>query len=147
MRAEYYLLLIQMVVKMKTVRQIPKKQSGLLLIEVLVSLLIFSFAVLGLIGLQATATKSSFYSEDRMRASVMANELVATMWNQQTLTLPVATIAAWKARLTNTAVSGLPSATAVISVPDANGVVTITITWQEPSLPTTSQYITQVAMP
>ena len=147
MRAEYYLLLIQMVVKMKTVRQIPKKQSGLLLIEVLVSLLIFSFAVLGLIGLQATATKSSFYSEDRMRASVMANELVATMWNQQTLTLPVATIAAWKARLTNTAVSGLPAATAVISVPDANGVVTITITWQEPSLPTTSQYITQVAMP
>ena len=137
MRAEYYLLLIQMVVKMKTVRQIPKKQSGLLLIEVLVSLLIFSFAVLGLIGLQATATKSSF----------MANELVATMWNQQTLTLPVATIAAWKARLTNTAVSGLPAATAVISVPDANGVVTITITWQEPSLPTTSQYITQVAMP
>ncbi|MFZ6754303.1 type IV pilus modification protein PilV [Undibacterium sp. Dicai25W] len=126
--------------------QQPRNQSGVLLIEVLVSLLIFSVGILGLIAMQAKATNSSYYSEDRGRASILASEIVASMWNQKTLSLPQATIDAWNARVKNSTVSGLPSANGTVA-PDANGVVTVTITWQEPSLPTQSQYITQIAMP
>jgi len=130
--------------------QKPTNQSGMLLIEVLISLLIFSFAILGLVGLQVTATKNSYSAEDRVRAALMANEIVSTMWLQKTLSLPTATVTAWTTRLQTPSVSGLPNATGTISAPDANGVVTITITWQEPTRASTapaSQYLTQVAMP
>jgi type IV pilus assembly protein PilV len=120
-------------------------QSGMSLIEVLISMLIFSFAILGLVGLQANAVKVSYGAEDRTRAALMANEIIATMWTQKTLS---PSLTAWKTRVANAAVSGLPgSATGTVSAADANGVVTVTITWQEPSRAATDSYITQVAMP
>ncbi|AMP01403.1 prepilin-type N-terminal cleavage/methylation domain protein [Collimonas arenae] len=130
---------------MKTMYSKRLNQSGMSLIEVLISMLIFSFAILGLVGLQANAVKISFGAEDRTRAALMANEIIATMWTQKTLSPSTTT---WQSRLSNPAVSGLPgSATGKVSAADANGVVTITITWQEPSSKTTDSYITQVAMP
>ncbi|HET9643343.1 MAG TPA: type IV pilus modification protein PilV [Burkholderiaceae bacterium] len=102
---------------------------GVVLIEVLVGLLIFVVGVLGIIGLQAKALQYSVQSEDRSRAALLANDLVALMWANGTTSLPEATLNAWRARLTNAA-TGLPDARATISDPDANGLVTITITWK-----------------
>ena len=141
---------------MKYKLNLCRNQSGFLLIEVLVSLLIFSVGVLGLVAIQVTAVKASYYSEDRMRASMMANELVSLVmtqkdanknWKVNPLGLDPAKIVAWKVRLVNTGASGLPAAKADISAPDSNGVVTITITWLEPTLTNSSQFITQVAQP
>ena len=53
------------------------------LIEVLVSLLIFSFGFLGLIGMQARAVQLSTDAEDRSRAALLANDIVTTMWTQK----------------------------------------------------------------
>jgi type IV pilus assembly protein PilV len=50
------------------------------LIEALVSILIFSFGVLGLIGLQASAINFSVDAEDRNRAALFANEIASSMW-------------------------------------------------------------------
>ena len=47
------------------------------LIEVLVSILIFSFGVLGLIGLEASAINYSVDAEDRSRAALFASEISA----------------------------------------------------------------------
>lgn len=55
-----------------------KKQSGVLLIEVMIAVLIFSFGLLGLAGLQATATQSSVNAEERIRASLLASDRVAS---------------------------------------------------------------------
>ncbi|MEC5216643.1 type IV pilus assembly protein PilV [Actimicrobium sp. GrIS 1.19] len=128
----------------------PRRQSGMTLIEVLVSLLIFSFGFLGLIGMQARAIQVSSDSEDRSRAALMANEIVGTMWAQNTLTPAASEITAWKARLADrTASTYLPNATGTVSAP-VSGVVTVTVTWRAPSRKTTdqtSQYTTQVLMP
>ncbi|MEB0139489.1 MULTISPECIES: type IV pilus modification PilV family protein [unclassified Undibacterium] len=124
-----------------------KKQQGMLLIEVLVSLVIFSVAVLGLIGLQAVATKTSYDAEDRNRASVLANEIITAMWTQNTSSLPTAIVTAWQTQVANNAATGLPSGTGAISAPDANNVVTVTITWSSPNRKPgdpASQYITQL---
>jgi type IV pilus assembly protein PilV len=55
-------------------------QSGVMLIEALLALLIFSLGVLGIVGLQSTATKISGDSRYRSEAALMANELVGKMW-------------------------------------------------------------------
>lgn len=57
-----------------------RSQSGVLLLEVLIALLIFSLGVLGLVGLQANAIKQSGQSKYRTDATLLANELVGQMW-------------------------------------------------------------------
>jgi len=148
-QAVLYLQLHRMDADMNMRSGTIRNQSGVLLVEVLISLLIFSIAVLGLVSMQAFASKSSADAEDRTRASTMASEIVALMMTQKSLTLPTTTVSAWQARLTNTTISGLPNAKGVISAPDVNNVVTITITWRAPSRKATdqnSQYVTQVSM-
>ncbi|MDR7269014.1 type IV pilus assembly protein PilV [Pelomonas saccharophila] len=57
-----------------------RSQSGVLLLEVLIALLIFSLGVLGLVGLQANAIKQSGQSKYRIDATLLANELIGQMW-------------------------------------------------------------------
>lgn len=133
----------------------PKQRTsrGVTLIEVLVSLLLFSLSILGLVALQARATAFSIDAEDRNRAAVLANELISTMWINGSATLPEATITAWKNKVKSPAAGGLnvpadedPS----ISPPDpSTGATTITIRWKAPhktSSDRVSQYITSVVI-
>lgn len=127
-----------------------RHQQGFSLIEVLVSILIFSLGVLGLVGLQAQATRYSIEAAERSRAALMANDLVAAMWGAQSTTVPTATLNAWTARLQDDKTSGLPSATRTISAPDAAGTVTITINWTSVARGASgpsSKYVTQVTLP
>ena len=71
---------------------------GMTLVEVLVSLLIFSFGLLGLMGLQARALRFSTGAEDTNRAALLANEVAAQMLTRQTLALPAVQLDAWRAR-------------------------------------------------
>lgn len=57
-----------------------RSQSGVLLLEVLIALLIFSLGVLGLVGLQANAIKQSGQAKYRTDATLLANELIGQMW-------------------------------------------------------------------
>jgi type IV pilus assembly protein PilV len=130
-------------------------QSGFTLIEVMVSMLIFSFAVLGLVGMQARAVQISTDAENRMRASLMADEIISLMWNNSTVSLPSATITTWQGRVTNAAVSGLPASCATCGGTVTVGsdtttllpMATITIIWQAPSASSPSQFITTLEMP
>lgn len=55
-------------------------QSGVMLLEVLIALLIFALGVLGLVGLQANAIKQSGQSQYRTDATLLANALIGQMW-------------------------------------------------------------------
>lgn len=125
------------------------RHRGMTLIEVLVSLLIFSFGFLGLIGMQAKAVQISTDAEDRSRASLLANEIVSKMWMNKSLSVSQSDKNVWIARVQDPSVSGLPSAGGDVSVP-VNGLVTVTVTWRSPSRKATdpdSRYLTQVMMP
>ena len=123
-----------------------------MLLEVLVCILIFSFGLLGIVGLHARALQYSAASEDRTKAAMMADELVTAMWSAGTQSLPTATITAWQNRLQ---ASTLPSATGncgttttpITCIIDGSGNVTITVTWTPPATGQTNQYITKLAMP
>lgn len=127
-----------------------RKSRGVTLVEVLVALVVFSVGLLGVVGLQARALQLSVDSEDRSRAALLANEIVSEMWAQQSTTLPVSTVDAWRARVQDPVVSGLPQSDGAVSPPDADGVVTVTITWRSPGKPAVdadSSYFTRVVLP
>lgn len=132
---------------MKTERRL---QSGATLIEVLVSILVFSFGILGLVALHARATQFSVDAEDRTRAALLANELATTMWTAGTVNLSAADIAAWETRVAAVQESGLPNGEGEVTV-DGN-VANIVISWRHPTRAqgadgAEARFTTQVVIP
>jgi type IV pilus assembly protein PilV len=121
------------------------------LIETLVSILIFSFGVLGLIGLEATAVNFSVDAENRNRASLFASDIASTMWLNGTVTVPAATLTTWQTNIANTALpTGLPNG--VLTITPTAGTTNstdISITWLPPSdkTATTRTLTTRVILP
>lgn len=129
-----------------------RAQRGILLLEVLISVLIFSIALLGLVALQARAVQFSVSAEDRNRAALLVNNLVATMWMQDTVNTGTLSgeITAWQAQVR----SALPpfdnTVGATVQNGTENGVetATITVTWVPTGANgTQSSYTTQVMIP
>lgn len=57
-----------------------RSQSGVMLIEALLAILIFSIGVLGIIALQGSAIKASTDAKYRSEAALLANDLIGRMW-------------------------------------------------------------------
>ena len=108
--------------------------QGFMLIEVLVSILIFSIGVLALVGLQAKMTKAQSASKFRTDAAYLSNELMGVMWSDLKNLGSYANCASY-ARCTDwqTKVSqNLPGGIATVdSVNAATGEVSITIKWTQ----------------
>lgn len=66
-----------------------KQQAGVLLLEALVAILIFSLGILSIIQLQAVSIKQSSGAQYRTLAVTQANDLIGQMWanNKSTATL------------------------------------------------------------
>ena len=58
----------------------PQGQTGTILIESLVAILIFSIGVLALVGFQANAIKANTDSRARAEASYLADQILGDIW-------------------------------------------------------------------
>jgi type IV pilus assembly protein PilV len=118
-------------------QRLAARVRGFMLIEVLVSILIFSIGVLALVGLQAKMTKAQSASKFRADAAYLSNELIGVMWSDVTnLGSYNGTGCAGYARCKDwqTKVSqNLPGGTGTVSSTASTGAVTITITWTQGS--------------
>lgn len=56
------------------------RQHGFAIIEALIALLLFSLAVLGLVGLQASLARAAASAKYRAEAAYLASDLIGTMW-------------------------------------------------------------------
>lgn len=97
-----------------------RPQRGMALMEALVSILIFSFGVLGLVGLEASAVNFSVDAEDRNRAAMFASDIASAMWLANSVSVTTNAMltpqyAAWQVSITDPTKTGLP-----------NGVLSIT---------------------
>lgn len=109
---------------------------GFMLIEALVAILIFSFGILGLIGLQANMTKAQTSSKFRGDAAYLAQQLIGSMWADLPNMSSYASAncsahtrcADWIAKRNST----LPSSASTVTVNATTGEVSITITWSPP---------------
>jgi type IV pilus assembly protein PilV len=57
------------------------QQSGVMLLEALIAILIFSLGILGVVGMQASAIAASRDAKYRSDASLLANDLIGLMWS------------------------------------------------------------------
>ncbi|MDH6167926.1 type IV pilus assembly protein PilV [Variovorax boronicumulans] len=118
-----------------------KRQSGIALLEVLVSILLFSLGILGLIGLQARAISLSTDAQDRNRAALLANDVASAMWlGKSVAAVDTGAGSAWQKRVSNAAGAGLPSGLLTITpVTGTTNSAEIQITWRAPDRASTDQ--------
>jgi type IV pilus assembly protein PilV len=129
-------------------KQLPRKQRGLSLLEGLISILIFSFGLLGLVGLQGASIRNAGEAKYRADATFLANQMIGQMWADRANTAsyahgaaagtaPCATgaasananVTAWTQRIGQF----LPGATATVQqIAIAGNAVTVTVCWLGP---------------
>lgn len=120
-------------------------QGGFALLEILVSLLLFSFGLLGFVALQARAVSISSDAQDRNRAALLANELASVMWITGSTAIADDTLTNWGKKIN----AGLPGGAGSVSSAGANSAL-ITITWGAPSRLSSEakqRYTTTVVLP
>jgi type IV pilus assembly protein PilV len=119
-------------------------QGGVALLESLVAMLVVTFGVLGLVGLQARAMQHSASAEDTSRAALLANEVATVLWSRRDATLPEDALAEWQARVADPAQGGLTNGVGMVTV--AAGMVVIELKWQPPKARADAwnRYVTQV---
>jgi type IV pilus assembly protein PilV len=114
-------------------------QQGVMLIEALVAILIFSLGIIAIMGLQANSIIQVSQAKFRTDASYLANQIIGKMWIDQDNLGSYAT-AGSAGRLTwDTQVAAtLPQGAGTIVV---NGTrVTVTINWRQPDDVVTRRY-------
>lgn len=118
-------------------------QRGIILLEGLIAILIFSVGILGLVGLQAMSINNSNAAKYRSEAVYFANQIIAQMWADNKVTMKTdydsptgAKYVAWRDQIN--AAGGLPGAAAnlpTIAVDNATRRVTVIVQWRAPRDP------------
>lgn len=105
-------------------RPAQSSQQGVVLVEALVAILLFSIGVLAVAGLQATMVKNTSESKFRADAAYVAQKRIGELWTAPN-GLP--------------ADGGPPSSSAAAALPNGQVIVarsgvqyTVTVTWQQP---------------
>lgn len=119
----------------------PKSQSGLMMLEGLIAILIFSFGILAIVGMQANAMQDMGQAKYRSDASFLANQLIADIWtnakNVSTYeyagggTTP-AIISSWVDQVKAT-LPGASDNPPTVAYDDASKQVTVTVRWITPA--------------
>lgn len=130
-------------------------QSGVMLLEALIAILIFSLGILSLVALQATAVQLTSDAKYRTDATLLANRLIGQMWTSSGNLTAMKTAFqtggtaynAWLADVSGR--EGLPGVVAAstgvvatlptVTVDDTAGAtagqVVITLRWRTPEMP------------
>lgn len=105
---------------------LPTHQKGVVFLESLIAILIFSLGVLALAGLQAAMIKNTDDAKYRAEATFIAQRALGEIWVNTKGFVSLADYAS-----ANTAIAQLPNGTRTITV-DANRLVTVTVNWTLP---------------
>lgn len=125
-----------------------QRQSGFLLIEALIAVLIFSFGILALVALQAVVVKEVGEAKFRMEATQFTNQLIGQMWADDKVNLSAnyaspdgPRYVQWKNEVV--AAGSLPGAAAnpPTVVFGANNQVTVSVFWKRPGADVAHQYV------
>lgn len=117
-----------------------KKQSGVMLLEALIAVLIFSLGILSLVALQTASIRLTGDARYRASAAIAAERLFAEMRISGLDSVGLASAFAsgdpggaeytkWKQDVVSNSLAGLVSDPPIVNV-DGDGVVTVTIAWK-----------------
>lgn len=103
------------------------RQNGVVLLEALIAILIFSLGVLGLIGLQANMVKNTSDAKYRSEASFIAQREIGFIWADPN------NAASYLQNGTDiSATSTLPAGTLTVTQPGGGSTYVVTVSWQQP---------------
>lgn len=137
-------------------RNAPRHQQGMMMIEALIGILIFSFGILAMMGLQAISIKNTIEAKYRTEASFEANKIIGQMWTEcgktctnlsayDTTSGTSANMTAWRtevaALLPGVVVGGTNSPTIQV----AGNTVTVTVFWKIPGTDSTIRNFSTIA--
>lgn len=134
-----------------------QKQSGVMLLEALIGILLFSIGILGMVSMQAASIKAGSDSNYRSEASYLANQIIGQMWTDQTnlpsysLNAGAVTCAKGSSASNNQTVtswlndaSRLPGSNSLqqqIVIDPATNQVTVTVCWLPPNTKTAHNFV------
>lgn len=137
-------------------KRIAHQQQGVVLLEALIGILIFSLGVLALVAMQAISVSTVSNARYRTEAAFLANEILAEAWvdrgvnyaNLQTYAVSsgVGTnpnTQAWVAKV-NASLPGTaanPPDIAVVSPASGGRQLTVTVRWRAPDAVTPSNHV------
>jgi len=123
-----------------------RREQGVMLLEAMIAILIFSIGILGLVAMQGLAISTVSDAKYRSDASFYADQIMSQIWvdrgNLATYVYPgggATALASWIATVN----AGLPQGNATITIPPAGypaGTVEVNVTWQQPGNPNVRQY-------
>jgi type IV pilus assembly protein PilV len=127
---------------MRLMKTIQSSQQGSVVLEALISILLFSIGILAIVGLQAVSIKNVTAAKYRSDASLLVNQVIGQMWvgDKTNATLSAnfsspsgANYAAWASSVAQAlpGVSGVPANAPTIAI-DAGNNATVTVFWQAP---------------
>jgi type IV pilus assembly protein PilV len=128
---------------MRTHPPAPQRERGVMLLEALIAILIFSIGILAVVGMQAVAIKNVTDSKHRIEAAFLANKLLSQMWtdagNIATYAYPgsgavPARLNGWIGQV-NTRLPAATTSPPIVTITGASAtgaLVTIQVRWQLP---------------
>jgi type IV pilus assembly protein PilV len=124
-------------------------QSGAMMLEALIGILIFSTGILALVGMQALSVKYVADAKYRADASFLANQIIADMWVQRPAlasynyigsgTVP-AQIDGWVTSVRD-ALPGAATNLPIITADATTGQVAVTVRWRAPNAERVSNHL------
>jgi type IV pilus assembly protein PilV len=124
-------------------------EKGIVLLDAMIAIILFSIGILGMLAMQASATKFAGDAQYRTNAAMLADQVIAQMWgatgNTGVLTQYAspggAKYLTWAKTLNcadlTASTSCLPGVTATANLPtitiDTANNVTVTVFWQPPN--------------
>ena len=117
------------------------RERGVMLLEALIAILIFTLGIIAVMGMQAASISQVTQAKYRTDASYLANQIIGKMWTDFPNLASYAGAgyagrAPWNAAVAAT----LPTGNGIITV--AGTTATVTVTWKLPSESVTHQYVT-----
>lgn len=120
--------------------RLAKSQAGVILIEALIGILIFSIGILALIGMQGAAIRNTTDARYRSEAAFLANQVIGQMWVDRANLASYATSGYTpRDNWVNTVAATLPGIDVpgdvrvpTIAVDATTNEVTVTIQWLQP---------------
>lgn len=134
----------------------PSQQQGVMLLEALIGILIFSLGVLALVAMQAISVSTVSNSRYRAEAAFLANEIISQIWvdrgagyanvNNYAIAAGVASSTPaqnWvnKVYATMPASNTFPPSIAVATPASGGRQVTVTIRWRAPEATDVSNHV------
>jgi type IV pilus assembly protein PilV len=134
---------------MKRPQELHRRQRGIVMLDALIAIVIFSIGIVGMVKLQSAAVDIASSVKDRTDAAMLADQVIAQMWTsdkttagalQQNFQSPGgAAYTTWVSSV-NRELPGTTATPPTITV-DANNYVTVTVYWQAPSDASAHKYV------